>query len=352
MKGFKMFVSKRKNGYYYLFISDETTGKRKNVSCKTKKKPEAMKFLSNFLTTSKNPLQKNTVIYLSDLQKEVLKYVNDNLRTGTCLIYKSTFKNLLRIINDKPIKLITSNDIEKFKSIRISEVAQTTVNIDLNTIKAIFNIAIRFNWIEKNPCKDIKKFSIPQKERLSFNDLEINLILNNCNSQIKNIVSFALYTGMRLNEICNVQFKDINFQERIVSIFNKDNFNTKSGKHRQIPISDNLLLLLNELLKQKPNENVLSFYNPESYLFSRNGFKLSINFVSKAFKKILRKCNVSERYHFHCLRHTFITNLIKSGVNINYVKEIAGHSEIQTTMNYIHIVTNDLREAVNKINFA
>ncbi|MBK8552806.1 MAG: tyrosine-type recombinase/integrase [Ignavibacteria bacterium] len=45
----------------------------------------------------------------------------------------------------------------------------------------------------------------------------------------------------------------------------------------------------------------------------------------------------------------FITSLIKSGVNKNFVKEIAGHSEIQTTMNYIHIVTNDLREAVNKI---
>lgn len=37
-------------------------------------------------------------------------------------------------------------------------------------------------------------------------------------------------------------------------------------------------------------------------------------------------------------------------MNINYVKEIAGHSEIKTTMNYIHIVTEDLREAVDKIN--
>jgi len=347
-----MFISKRQNGFYYLCFNNEITGKRKTISCKTKKKPEAMKFISDFKTNSKNPLQKPSVIYLCDLQIEVLKYVSDNLRAGTTLIYKSTFKNLLRIIKDKPIKLITSNDIEKYKSVRLIEVSQTTVNIDLNTIKAIFNIAIRFNWIEKNPSKDIKKISIPQKERLCFNDLELKLILNNCNSLIKNIVCFALYTGMRLNEICNIQLKDINFDERILSITNKENFRTKSGKQRQIPISDNLFKLLNEMLEQKPNDNILSLYNPESYIFSRNGFKLSANFVSKAFKKVLRKLNMNERFHFHCLRHTFITNLIKNGVNINYVKEIAGHSEIQTTMNYIHIVTNDLREAVNKINLA
>ena len=170
---------------------------------------------------------------------------------------------------------------------------------------------------------------------------------------MKNLIIFALLTGCRLNEICNVQWKDINFQESILNISNKDNFKTKSGKQRKIPISDELLKLLYEMIEQKPNENVLSLYNPDNYIFSiRYGARLNIEYVSKAFKKILRRCNFPERYHFHCLRHTFITNLIKSGVNINYVKEIAGHSGIQTTMNYIHIVTNDLRDAVNKISIA
>jgi len=66
---------------------------------------------------------------------------------------------------------------------------------------------------------------------------------------------------------------------------------------------------------------------------------------------VLRKLNFPEKFHYHSLRHSFITNLIKSGVNINYVKEIAGHSEIKTSLGYIHIVTEDLREAVNKIKF-
>ena len=52
----------------------------------------------------------------------------------------------------------------------------------------------------------------------------------------------------------------------------------------------------------------------------------------------------------HCLRHTFITNLVKAGANINYIKQIAGHSDIKTTENYIHIGIEDLRNAINKVN--
>jgi len=153
--------------------------------------------------------------------------------------------------------------------------------------------------------------------------------------------------------VCLNQWKDINFEDRTINIFNKEDFRTKTGKQRQIPVSDELFQLLSELLNHNTEKNILTLFNPDKYIFSlRYGTKMRIDYVSKEFKKVLRKIKLSEKFHFHCLRHTFITNLIKSGVNINYVKEIAGHSEIQTTMNYIHIVTNDLREAVNKINIS
>jgi len=348
-----MFVTKRVNGYYYLYFNNEISGKRTMVSCKTKKKPEAMKFLFNFKHNSDLPnTADQTVIYLSDLQTEVLKYVNDNLRPGTVLIYKSTLKNLLRIIKDKPIKLITSNEIENYKSIRLKEVSQTTVNIELATMKAIFNIGIRFNWIEKNPAKDIKKIAIPQKQRLCFNEIEIKLILNNCKPLIKNIVTFALYTGMRLNEICNVQWKDINFEDRTINILNKQDFKTKTGKQRQIPVSDEIFKLLNEMLDHNSNGNILNMYDPEKYIFSfKFGLRMRIDYVSKQFKKVLRKLNMNEQFHFHCLRHTAITALIKNNVNINFVKTLAGHQSISTTLGYIHLVTEDLRQAVNKIKF-
>jgi len=350
-----MFISKRKNGFYYLFISDENTGKRKMISCKTKHKPEAIKFLSNYKNNSKQSQKQtsNSIYYIDDLKKEVLKYTSDNLQNSTSQIYRRVLNDMLRIIKNKPVKLITNKEIEYYKSVRISEVKKTTVNIELKTMKAIFNIALRWNWINENPMKYVKLFIIEQKERLSFNEIELKILLSNIkDTNLKNIVLTGLYTGCRLNEIINIQWKDINLNEKVLTIRNKDNFKTKTGKIRQIPISDNLYSLLSNMLNISDENNIIPLFSPDRYLYSKNGFKFNKDTISKKFKDTLRAVKFPEKFHFHCLRHTFITNLIKSGVNINFVKEIAGHSEIQTTMNYIHIVTEDLREAVNKINIA
>ena len=333
-----MFLSKHKNGIYYVHYTDDITGKRNAITTKEKYKPEAIKFLSDIKNNLKNKnKEKLKVHYLSELKTEVMNYVLNNMEYSTCKLYKAVFDNMIRIFNDKPIKLIKTGDIELYKTIRIDEVTKATVNKDINTMKAIFNIAIRFDWLVINPVKNVKKLSIPEKEYLAFTDVEIKTILNKIENQsVKNFITFASLTGCRLNEIVNLQWKDINFSERVFTIRNKPNFRTKTGKIRQIPISDNLYNLLSNIVNINAGKNTLNFIYPERYIFENpNNYKYSKNYVSKYFKDILRSLNFNEKYHFHCLRHTFITNLIKKGVNINFVKEIAGHSEIGTTMNYI-----------------
>ncbi len=75
------------------------------------------------------------------------------------------------------------------------------------------------------------------------------------------------------------------------------------------------------------------------------------DYVSKQFKQILRKLNLSDDFKFHSLRHSAITELIKNNVPLNIVKEIAGHKSITTTMIYSHVKSNDLRHAVNSLNY-
>lgn len=79
-------------------------------------------------------------------------------------------------------------------------------------------------------------------------------------------------------------------------------------------------------------------------------YKYDKSYISKKFKNLLRQLDFPERFHFHCLRHTFITQLVKKGVNIYDIKQLAGHSCIETTELYMHTVTEDLRIAVNLIN--
>ena len=349
-----MFLSKGYKQTYYLYYKKhpkDSNSKYTRVSTGTTSKREANKFRDNFINTVANTQNENSnkVVYFKELQKEVIKYTSNNFENSTTQIYKRVTNDFLKIIKDKPIKQITIQDIELFKNERIKQVAKMTVNVDLRTLKAVFNLAIKWSWLKDNPSRHVKLLSIPQKEILSFSQEEIKLIINNIDDvTLKNIVIFGLLTGCRLNEICNVQLNDIDFENLTLRIRNKPNFKTKTGKIRNIPISDELNNLLKSILNTE--NNIINLYEPERYLFlTKRIAQHRKDCVTMSFKKVLRKLNLPEKFHFHCLRHTFITQLIKNGVNINYVKEIAGHSDIKTTMNYIHIVTEDLREAVNKI---
>ncbi|MCE1164575.1 MAG: site-specific integrase [Bacteroidetes bacterium] len=344
-----MFLYKRSNGIYYLCYKDDS-GKRAFISTKEKKKTDALKFLTNFKNKPNPSGDKIKLIYLSELRNEVMKYVTANLGFKTADAYKNTFNQLLHIIGDKPIKLITSAEIEHYKVTRAEAIAKSTANMDLIRVGAIFNIAIRFQWLESNPVKNVKRFKIPQKEIIAIPDNEIELILNNTeHPKLKNFILFGLMTGCRRNEIVNIQWKDIDLRERILTIRNKPNFVTKTGRIRLIPISDSLESLIKKM--QNNEGNILSFRNPESYVFDNGkGYKYSVAYMGNVFKNTIKKLNLDSRYSMHSLRRTFITKLIKSGVPINYVKELAGHSDIKTTTAYVSVTTNDLRNAVNKIN--
>ncbi|MBZ0203672.1 MAG: tyrosine-type recombinase/integrase, partial [Ignavibacteria bacterium] len=259
-----MFLSKGFRGYYYLYYTDELTGKRKKISTKTKVKAEANQFLKLFNPEHTDRIKKPSLIYLDQLQGEVMKYANNNLTRSSIYIYQGVFKSLFRILGNKAIKYIPFTDIELYKAERIKQVSKTSVNIELRTMKAIFNYAIKSLYITENPLRHIKPYPIPQKERLSFDREEIGLILDTIsNENIRNIVVFGLLTGCRLGEILNTQWSDINLNDRVLTIKNKPTFKTKTGKIREIPISDNLFKLLTNLLNRKLQTNVIAMFEAE-----------------------------------------------------------------------------------------
>lgn len=245
-----MFISKNKKtrGRYYVYYIDDN-GRRKSITTGSSYKNDALLFLIAFANKlneinatipSSKPLK-----MFSELEHKIIEYVSINYRKGTAKIYKNILKNFMIIFGDKPLNQITNKEIEYYKSCRLKVVTNTTVNIDLSTLKSIFNIGIKFGWCLHNPVKGIKKIKIPQKERLSMNEKEIATLLKVVNEDtiMKNIILFGLYTGYRLNEILNLQWKDIDLKEKVIYIRNKEDFKTKNGKTRLIPFGENFILL-------------------------------------------------------------------------------------------------------------
>lgn len=340
-----MFITKARNGYFYLYYN--TNGKRKKVSTLTKNKSQALKFLKDFNQDIKPVIPIPKSYSLSELRTPILNYVQSNYAKDTLAQYITTFKNLLRILGDIKLEQFGILEMEHYKNIRSKEVKKTTCNIDIKNTKAIINLAIKLELIKENKISKVKKFHIGERKILSMSETEVRKLLEAIdNPMLLYIVKVGLYSGCRISEILNIQRDDINFNSRILTISNKESFNTKTKLNRTIPLSEEFSQLLKSILAtKKSTDNYYLFTDKRKNKYTRGA-------IAKLFKPYIHKAGLNDKFHFHCLRHTFITLLIKKGVSINYVKELAGHTDIKTTMNYIHIVTDDLREAVSKINFS
>lgn len=290
-------------------------------------------------------------ILLKDFIPLVIEYVTLNHRPKTKEIYLLALKSFtnykhkgMLCFNQYKIKDFTPADVVSWVSELTNHYSITTVNIYIRTIKAAFNFAIRMNYLYDNPFKYIKQLECIKKINIYIPGNHLKLILDNSASTMKDILLFALMTACRRNEILNVRYKDVYFDDRYIHICNHDNFKTKSGKDRYIPLSDELMAILKKYYYD--SNNILYNLNPDDNIFNHKSFS-----VTHYFKKICRKLNLPESYHFHCLRHTSLSNMSNAGASLMSIKDIAGHSDISTTQKYLHSISKDMLSAVNLVKY-
>jgi len=333
------FLTKRKThgGKYYIrWIQD---GKPKWLCTNQKSKEKAEEFYDEWKINK--GLFGNTYFTIQDLFDKRLQYVRQHCKHKTVLCYQNSFRHFLKVTGNKSLKRVLPEDLEEFKSVRLNSGAcKTSINIDIRIIKATFQYACTstMRMFRENPFKEIKQFSIDDHKKVYIPDHHIQLILDHTgNPLIKQIFIHALSTAMRLGEIINLRYRDINLQEKIMYISE-----TKTGTNREIPVSDKLMDQLKKYFYDEEGNAVL--YNPEDRIY-----KISGSAVSHRFKKITRRLELPESYKFHSFRHRAITNLLRNSKNVRIAQFIAGHSSIKTTQLYLHNIPDEVRAAVNTL---
>lgn len=288
---------------------------------------------------------------------EVLKFVKLNL-PGSYNMYKEVFNKLLTITGDKSTKVFNINDIEYFKQYRLGSISNKfktqkisphTVNKEVRLIKSSFSKAYDLNLISENKIYKAKQIKINKtKHRRRFNQEEKSVIFRSIsNEPTFKAATISRYTGMRLNEVICLQIKDIDLIKRKIIIRNKPGFNTKSGEERNIDIGNELWSYVEEWLKLPGDSNIYQLHNPEGYLISHENNKYSKGYISRKFKRTLTRNNIEG--NFHCLRHTFASELVESGIDIETIRCILGHTNIETTSIYLQTGSDVKINAVNKI---
>ena len=210
-------------------------------------------------------------------------------------------------------------------------------------LKAAFNKAKEWGYVKENYFTKVK---LPKRQKTApafINSAQLTAITSQIKSDVvKGVVVTAYYTGLRLNEIVNLRWKNVNMNSMVITV-GDELFVTKARKQRFIPICEEAIA---SILSQRERKPALPI--GDSFVFSKsNGEKFTGDYFTKRFKKACRAAGIDEAIHFHSLRHSFASNLVLKGVSIYKVKELLGHSSITTTEIYSHLNIDVLREAIS-----
>lgn len=334
-------VLNNKSPYYQLIFFRD--GKRTTVSTGTADKFKAEIFKASFNPAPKPQLQQKKLS--PNLSSFITEYKNYVTNTYSANYLKKavnpSFSQLQKCLADIPLEMITPKSIDQFIS-TIYAKSKFAASLYHRTLKAAFNKAVIWNYIQENPFNKIKTPKVTKSFPVYLSEAELILILNNTEDQLlKNIFTTAFYTGMRLNEILNMKWNWIDFSQDIITVKNSDEFKTKSKRERIIPIHQKVKSILQGYfpLGNQPKTNLV-FYRKKNIIL--NG-----EYISKQFKVAVRAAALNDDIHFHTLRHSFASNLVQRDVNLYVVKELLGHENIKTTQIYSHLTQSSLSKAVS-----
>jgi len=328
---------RHKSGVYYSITS--VNGKRVWRSLSAKNRMDAYR---KFLSESKPEVKKPRSLSLIDAQDQYLDYVRTNFSPKTVGIYQNVFKLFNRFIGKMDLHDISTRDVDMYKASRIRNVSANTVNHDLRSLRAFFNRLLVWKMIDSNPCSGIKTIRVVDTIRpyLSKEDLT-KLLAHTKGTQLHDIILLGAMTGLRRGELLALTWGDVDLKHGTLLVHSTIGHTTKDGKIRLIPMNTTL----KELFEKMPKTEGAIFTG------ERGGWKKG-DFIARRFKKACADCELDSKLHFHSLRHTFASLLVKEGVSLYHVQRLLGHSSSRVTEIYAHLGTSELNSSVEKLAIA
>ena len=245
--------------------------------------------------------------------------------------YIQKTKEMIKYFN-KPLEEVTIEELRNFlyEYLLIErELSDRTVNY--------YNSIIRFVY-EVTLDKLINKKQIPMRKRKKtvykvLTKEELSTFFNACdNFKFRTIFMLVYGSGLRIGEVANLRVGDIDSKK--MRIFVREG---KGNKERYTILPEKSLEMLRiywSKYRQPKKE--------EKIFLSESGEAITVGVIRTHFRKYRKRAKLDDKVTVHTLRHCFCTNLIENGATLIQVKELMGHSNIRSTMEYVHVANIDL----------
>lgn len=353
MHGFNIYH--RKDGRWEGRISKKGKGKRTFLYFFGKTKDAVQ---NKMMIEYEKNINQNCSLTVEELYHEWRLEMLNRVKISTASNYEMKIKkHILPKLGEKNISCVQPSDIYAFITEKQSaNLSERYIADILTLLKSIFKYGVRM-YLIRNPFENLM---LPKKKcsEISILDTRDQEHLQHYlfqNANLTNMgIALSLSTGLRIGELCALQWKDINLKKRTLTV-NKtiQRIQTANGctktklvmmepksesSKRRIPIPDFMV----EYMCQFEGKTL-------DYVLSCRQKPVEPRTLQYRFSKVLKSVNLPS-VHFHALRHMFATNCIKLGFDIKALSEILRHSNVQITMNqYAHTSFEQKQTYMNRL---
>lgn len=277
----------------------------------------------------------------------------------TLSFYKDSAEKLFKFLNNKPVSLITADDIRGFLSYRINQgISMTTANNLRRNLSSFFTWCFNEDYILKSPMVKIKPFKELKDVKKEFTDTEIETLRKKLNEDIYTsekgtvthesalqklaIFELLLCSGIRVGELVRLNYGDVDFRNKTGIVLGKGN------KRRRMFFTDKCKVYLEDYLTQrKINKGEIKYDEPLFCSAKKPYNRLGINGLERQIRLLGRTVGV-KNVHPHRFRRTFATKMINKGMPLEKVQMLLGHESPETTMIYVNVSDKGLAYDFNR----
>ena len=241
--------------------------------------------------------------------------------------YLGKTRDIMRYYGEKQLEEVTTEELREFLLKYLKDerkLSDRSINYYNSVIRFIYEVTLDKLINKKQlPMRKKKKtvYKVLTKEELST-------FFNVCdNFKFKTIFMLVYGSGLRIGEVANLRVEDIDSKN--IRIFVRAG---KGNKERYTILPKQSLEMLREYwrrYRQHKRKGIM--------FLSELGEPITVGVIRTHFRKYRKKAKINEKATVHTLRHNFATDLIERGATLIQVKELMGHSNIRSTMEYVHV---------------
>lgn len=297
--------------------------------------------------------QKSKRILFETFVEKYLDYARLNKKAKSAKRNEVSINMLKPYFSGKQIGSLHPFVVEQYKKARKDEGrAPATINRDVVTLKNIMKKAVEWGYLSQNPLMTVKQLKEDNEQMWVLTADEEKKLLEACQKSpqrrkkryLKDLVLFALHSGMRLNEIFSLRKDHVNLKGRFILVTG-----TKNDENRTVPINDTLKEVLEKRLGDPTSEYVFCNSKGNKLTVLTNAFWYAVKCAGLIRRGVIRGETRKIRFRFHDLRHTFGSRLGMAGKDLKTIMEIMGHKTTKVAMRYQHPAPDHKLDAVRAL---